>query len=74
MMVKHTETVCWLLPTNPLSVFDPFMGLTLKGLNFYFFTNTTKLAPALNKIIFEPTIALTYFTSSIAISRFVSVI
>ena len=24
-MVKHTETICWLLPTNCLSVFDHFV-------------------------------------------------
>ena len=31
-MVKHTQTICQLLPTNCLSVFDHFTGLTLKGL------------------------------------------
>ena len=31
-MVKHTQTICRLLPTNCLSVFDHFVGLTLKGL------------------------------------------
>ena len=31
-MFKHTQTICRLLLTNCLSVFDHFMGLTLKGL------------------------------------------
>ena len=32
-MVKHTQTICRLLPTNCLSVFDHFMGLALNELN-----------------------------------------
>ena len=32
-MVKHTQTIHQLLPTNCLSVFDHFVGLALKGLN-----------------------------------------
>ena len=31
-MVKHTQTICRLLPINCLSVFDHFTGLTPKGL------------------------------------------
>ena len=31
-MVKHTQTIRWLLPTNRLSVFDHSVGLALKGL------------------------------------------
>ena len=31
-MVKHTETIRRLLPTDFLSVFDHFVGLALKGL------------------------------------------
>ena len=31
-MVKHTQTVCRLLRTNCLSVFDHFVGMTVKGL------------------------------------------
>ena len=31
-MVKHTQTICLLLPTNILSLFDHFVGLALKGL------------------------------------------
>ena len=31
-MVKHTQTICRLLPTNCLSVFDYFVRLALKGL------------------------------------------
>ena len=31
-MVKYTQRNCQLLPTNCLSVFDHFVGLTLKGL------------------------------------------
>ena len=33
-MVKHTQTILWLLPTNCLSVFDHFVGLAIKWLNF----------------------------------------
>ena len=32
-MVKYTQTICRLLPTNCLSVFDHFMWFALKGLN-----------------------------------------
>ena len=31
-MVKHTQTICRRLPTNCLSVFGHFVGLTLEGL------------------------------------------
>ena len=31
-MVKHTQKICRLLPTNYLSVFDHFVLLALKGL------------------------------------------
>ena len=31
-MVKHTQTIRWLLPKNYFSVFDHFAGLTLKEL------------------------------------------
>ena len=31
-MVKHTQTIRRQQPKNCLSVFDPFMGLLLKGL------------------------------------------
>ena len=31
-MVKHTQTICRQKPTNCLSVFDHFVGLTLKRL------------------------------------------
>ena len=33
-MVKHTQTIRSLEPTNCLSVFDHYDGLTLKGLVF----------------------------------------
>ena len=32
-MVNHTQTICWLLPTNCLSMFDHLVGLALKGLS-----------------------------------------
>ena len=32
-LVKHTQTVRWLLPTNCLNVFDYFVGLAFQGLN-----------------------------------------
>ena len=31
-MVKHTQTIRQLLPTDCMSVFDHFVGLALKGL------------------------------------------
>ena len=31
-MVKHIQTIHWRKPTNCLSVFDHFVGLTFKGL------------------------------------------
>ena len=34
-MVKHTETISRLLPTNCLNVFDHFVGLVLQGLSDY---------------------------------------
>ena len=40
-MVKHAQTICWLLPTNCLSGFDHFVGLVLKG--FRFNGNTRKI-------------------------------
>ena len=36
-MVKHTRTICRLLPTNYLKLFDHFVGLALKGLTLYYF-------------------------------------
>ena len=33
-MVKHTQKIRRLSPRNCLSVFDHFVGLTLKGLTF----------------------------------------
>ena len=34
-MVKHTQTIRQLLPTNCLNVFDDFVGLALKGLALF---------------------------------------
>ena len=34
-MIKYTQTICRLLPTNCLKVFDHFVELTLKGLKCY---------------------------------------
>ena len=34
-MVKHTQTIRRLLPTNCLSVFDHFVGLALKELTHF---------------------------------------
>ena len=33
-MVKHTQTICCLLPANRMGVFDHFIGLELKWLNW----------------------------------------
>ena len=38
-MVKHTQTIRRLLPTNCLSVFDHFVGLALKGLKELYINN-----------------------------------
>ena len=38
-MVKQTQTIRWLLPTNSLSVFDQFVGLLLKACVRYFLSN-----------------------------------
>ena len=38
-MVKHTQTIRWLMPANCLSVFDRFMGSKFKGLKYL---NTTR--------------------------------
>ena len=32
-MVKHTQTIRWLLPTNWFNVFDHFVGWYLKKVN-----------------------------------------
>ena len=31
-MLKHTQTICWQMLMNILSVFDNFVGLAVKGL------------------------------------------
>ena len=36
-MIKHTQAIRRLLPTNCLSVFDHFVGLGLKELSFHSF-------------------------------------
>ena len=35
-MVKHAQTIHWLLQKNCLSVFDHFVVLALKGLTSYY--------------------------------------
>ena len=39
-MVKHTQTIHRLLPTNYLSVFDHFVGLALKELKIAYENGT----------------------------------
>ena len=46
-MVKHTQTIRWLLPTNCLSVFDYFVGLALKEL--YINTNQLGISDLMTK-------------------------
>ena len=41
-MVRHAQTIRWLLPTDCLSVFDHFVGLAFKGLNVVFVYNGLK--------------------------------
>ena len=43
-MVKYTQTICRLLPTNCLSLFDHFVGLTLKGLTHLSISGKTPCA------------------------------
>ena len=50
-MVKYTPTICWLLPTNCLSVFDHFVGLALKGLGWLQCVLKLHLKPVLLIII-----------------------
>ena len=45
-MVKHTQTIRWLFPTNILSVFDHFVGLGLKGLIPKFFSRLSNELPS----------------------------
>ena len=46
-MVKHTQTIRRHKPTNYLSVFDNFVGLTIKGL-----TDISDKKPFITHIIF----------------------
>ena len=39
-MIKHTQTIHWLLPINCLSVFDHFVGLALK-----YFKHSIQIVP-----------------------------
>ena len=42
-MVKHTKTICQLLPTNCLNFFDHFVGLALKRVkDFWFYTRISQ--------------------------------
>ena len=52
-MVKHTQTIRRIFPTNCLSVFDHFVGLALKGLSTLqeWFSLPQKLLLLLLKII-----------------------
>ena len=43
-MIKHTQILRQLLPTNCLNVFDHFMGLALKGLRTFLASETTVAA------------------------------
>ena len=68
-MVKHTQTIRRLLPTNCLSVFDHFLGLALKGLrNVNFCVDLGKCTRGLSKIkdkkidVKTKTIASAYFS------------
>ena len=42
-MIKQTQTILRLLPTNCLSVFDHFVGFARKGLETQVFPNKTSL-------------------------------
>ena len=49
-MVKHTQTICQLLPTNCLSMFDYFVGLAFKGIILWdsaFIVKTSKCKQSL---------------------------
>ena len=42
-MVKHTQTIRWLLAKNFLSVFDHYVGLEFKGLKYLMGANLVKV-------------------------------
>ena len=46
-MVKSNQAICWLLPTNCLSVFGHFVGLALKGSKKVLIRNHIKITPFL---------------------------
>ena len=50
-MVKHTQTIRRLLPTNCLSVFDRFVGLALKRLLLEIETKESKKLKASQKLL-----------------------
>ena len=54
-MVKYTQTIRRLLPTNCLSVFDHYVELAVKGLNMVFtiFMVFCLLKPALATLVFK---------------------
>ena len=50
-MVKHTQSIRRLLPTNCLSVFDHYVELAVKRLNMVF--TSCLLKPALATLVFK---------------------
>ena len=49
-MVKHTQTIRRLVPTNILSVFDHFVRLAFKGLKKSWWEESTKLKSVLKPL------------------------
>ena len=63
-MDKLIKTICRLLPTNCLRVFDYFIGLTLKGLTYHKLIHSRMIFPNsefLNQ--FQPSVAFHMETS-----------
>ena len=52
-MVKHTDTIWRLSPTNCVSVFDHFVGLALKRLKDRYDKNESQWAFASSKLTIE---------------------
>ena len=52
-MVKQTQTIRQLLPTNCLSVFDHFVGSALKGLTFPFGHRLQRMYEILTTIMLQ---------------------
>ena len=58
-MIKHTETIRRLLPTNCWIVFDHFVGLVLEGLNS---NRSSRYLPVQSQQVMHQKKGLNYFS------------